>query len=269
MAKLSISKAWDEARVVIGRDGSPLATIALALLVLPGLIADLFMPHGDPRAMLSGAGGVLFILVTLIGLVGQLAIVRIASGAGGTVGDAIGHAAKRIPAYLGATLMWAFPIALLVAFIAFNSDVDNPPSGGVAALILAAALTVIVAIFVLVPRMILCAAVASNEPIGPVDIVRRSWNLTSRHWARLLGFMVLFVILLLVLMAAMGAVVGSMARLAFGELEPWSIGGLVVSLLSQLIGAALSVVFSVMVARIYLQLAGPDHASTSVPSSRD
>ena len=269
MAKLSISRAWDEARVVIGRDGGILSTVALALLVLPGLIGDLFMPRGDPRTMLNGSGGIIFVVIFLIGLVGQLAIVRIATGAGDTVGGAIGHAARRIPAYLGACLLWGFPIAALLVFIALNSDVNNPPSPSTAMLMLAASLTAIAAIFVLVPRMSMSPAVASNEQIGPVEIVRRSWKLTRGNWARLFGFFMLFLVLLLVLMAAMGAVVGSMARLAFGELEPWSIGGLVVSLLSQLIGAALSVVFSVMVARIYLQLAGPDHASTSVPSSRD
>lgn len=269
MAKLSISKAWEEARVVIGRDGSVLATIALALLVLPGLVGDLFMPRGDPRTMLNGAGGIIFLVIFLIGLVGQLAIVRIASGAGGTVGDAIGHAARRIPAYLGACLLWGLPVAALLGFILLNSDVKNPPSATTAMLILVASLTVIVAIFILVPRMSVSPAVACNEPIGPVEIVRRSWNLTRGNWARLFGFFILFMILLLVLMAAMGAVVGSMARLAFGELEPWSIGSLLVSLVSQLVGAALSVVFSVMIARIYLQLAGPNQASTSVPSSRD
>ena len=34
-----------------------------------------------------------------------------------------------------------------------------------------------------------------------------------------------------------------------------------------LVGAAFTTVFSIMLARIYLQLAGPDHAGVSVPSS--
>ena len=268
MAKASISRAWDEARVVIARDGGVLATIALALMVLPGIIGDLFLPHTGPKALLTAPNMIGFVIISLIGLVGQLAVVRIASGAGGTVGGAIGHAARRIPAYVGACALWALPLAGLLYFIASNSDPENPPTGGVATLILAASLAVIVAIFVLVPRMLMSPAVASNENVGPLQIFQRSWSITRGNWARLFGFFMLFVILMLVLMAAVGAVFGSIARLAFGELEPWSVGSLLVSIVAQAVGACLSVLFSVMAARIYLQLAAPDHASTSVPSSR-
>jgi mannose/fructose/N-acetylgalactosamine-specific phosphotransferase system component IIC len=68
-------------------------------------------------------------------------------------------------------------------------------------------------------------------------------------------------------LTAIGAVVGSVAQLAFGELEPLTIGGFVLSLISQIAAAALSVIFSVMLARIYLQLAGEGQAEPSVPTS--
>ena len=45
MAKLSISRAWDESRGVLGRDGALLATVAVALLVLPGIVSDLVSPE--------------------------------------------------------------------------------------------------------------------------------------------------------------------------------------------------------------------------------
>ena len=269
MAKASISRAWDEARIVIARDGGVLATIALALMVLPGMIGDLFLPHANPKAILATPNLIGFIIISLIGLVGQLAVVRIATGAGGTVGGAISHAARRMPAYIGACALWALPLAGLLFFIASNSDPENPPTGGTATLILVASLTVIVAIFVLVPRMLMSPAVASNENVGPLQIFQRSWNITRGNWPRLFGFFLLFVILMIVLMAVVGAVFGSIARLAFGELEPLSVGSLLVSIIAQAVGACLSVLFSVMAARIYLQLASPDHASTSVPSSRD
>ena len=44
MAKLSISKAWDETRSIVARDRGLLFTVALALFVLPGVISDLVTP---------------------------------------------------------------------------------------------------------------------------------------------------------------------------------------------------------------------------------
>ena len=56
---------------------------------------------------------------------------------------------------------------------------------------------------------------------------------------------------------------------AWGWITPatMTVGALVVSVLTQLAGAALTVVFIVMLARIYVQLAGEGSAEASVPTS--
>src|SRR3954469_21169370 len=44
MAKLSISQAWDETRLILERDGKLIAAVALALFVLPGIVLNVAVP---------------------------------------------------------------------------------------------------------------------------------------------------------------------------------------------------------------------------------
>jgi hypothetical protein len=137
---------------------------------------------------------------------------------------------------------------------------DNPsPTAAVT-------LLVILPVFVFLSiRFALTATVASAETIGPVAILRRSWELTSGHWWALFGFLFLFGIVLLTVVLSVEFVTGIVARLIFSETGPWTIGGLLVALLSQAASAAAYSTLFVMLARIYLQLAGVGIAS--VPKS--
>jgi hypothetical protein len=62
-------------------------------------------------------------------------------------------------------------------------------------------------------------------------------------------------------------VLGGTLILLSGPLEPMSITALILAAVLALVGAAFTTVFSIMLARIYVQLSGPDHAGVSVPSS--
>ena len=116
MAKLSLSKAWDETREVAGRDGKLIAAVALAMFFLPGVVAGLVDPQAGGFPQSTGAAVMMFV-VALIALVGQLAIIRMALGARMTVGEAIGHGARRAPSYLVAGLIWAGPLILAGYFL--------------------------------------------------------------------------------------------------------------------------------------------------------
>ena len=61
---------------------------------------------------------------------------------------------------------------------------------------------------------------------------------------------------------------GILARLVGGEIEPFSIGALIVSLVAGAAQGAFSILASVMLARVYAQVAGRD-AEASVPSTGD
>lgn len=260
MAKLTLSRAWDESREVLRHDGRLLATVALALIAFPSTIQSLVTPAA-PQGELPPPGPWMIVaaVAIIIGIVGQIAIVRLAIGPHTTVGEAIGHGARRMPAYLAAVLIWVFPLA--IAIVAFISTVGEKPSVSGALLFM---LIMVVGIFFVI-RLIMMPAVASADRYGPIGILNRSWALTRGNWWRLFAFLVAFVVGALCAIIAVEAVVGSVVTLLFGTPEPMSVGTLIIVLVTQLIIAAISVVYFVMVARIYVQLAGG--AGAGVPSS--
>lgn len=250
---------------MVRRDGRLLTTIGLALFVLPGVIAEVASP-AVPEGELPKLGP--WTLVTavmlVIALAGQLAVIRLVSGARLTVGQAIAHGAQRVPAYLAATLLWVAPfvVAAVLLIRALGPDVENPSPGAA----LGVLLLMVVMIFVAV-RMLLSSSIASNEPVGPLAILRRSWDMTRGQWWRLFGFFLLFLVAAMIAVVAVGAVGGIIAKLVFGATEPSTVGGLVVALLTQTVSAAVSVLLMVMLARIYLQLVGTDAVEAGVPTS--
>lgn len=259
MTKLSISKAWDESRAVIARDGSLLATIALALFVLPGVISDVVTPAATPGELPKlGYWMLVTFLALLVALVGQLAVVRLAIGSGLTVGQAIRHGAERAPAYLAATLLWVLPVAVAAVLLAAKvvETPTNPSPSAAMALILLCCVVIWFAI-----RMLMTSAVASAESVGPIEILRRSWQLTRGHWLRLFGFFAAILIGAVVAISAMAAIGGILARIIFGGIEPLTVGALLVALLVQIFSGAVSVILMVMVARIYVQLSGEGAAA--------
>ncbi len=264
MAKLSISKAWDESKAVIVRDGGLLATIALALFVLPGVISDIATPAAPAGELPKlGLWTVLTVIALLVALVGQLAVIRLTIGSGLTVGEAIRHGATRAPAYLAATLIWVLPVLAVAVLLA--AKVVGPPQNASPVAALALVLLCGVMLWFAI-RMLMTSPVASAEAVGPVEILRRSWQLTQGHWLRLFGFFVAILIAAVVSITAVTAIGGILAKIVFGGVDPLTVGALFVALLVQIVSAAVSVILMVMVARIYVQLSG-EGAAVKVPTS--
>jgi hypothetical protein len=116
-------------------------------------------------------------------------------------------------------------------------------------------------------RMLMSSPVASEEEAGPVQILRRSWDLTRGHWWRLFGFMIMFLIGALVLIAAVNWGITAVAVILFGPVDPMSLSALVVGLFDSVVNGMMTVILAVMLARIYLQLSGRRSAGSSVPKS--
>jgi Membrane domain of glycerophosphoryl diester phosphodiesterase len=265
MPKLSLSRAWDESMAVLARDGRLFVAVALALFVLPGLVLDVSMPdmvagQFPPAGPWIGIG----IVALLIWLVGQLAVIRLAMEPHVAVGEAIMHALKRLFFYVLSAFLWLVPILVLGSVLSAFLEVNRTHPSMVVAISLI--LLTVVAIFLAI-RLILSSAVASTEDVGPLSILQRSWSLTRGNWWRLFVFVLLFWIGALCLLWAVGSVAGVVVRLAVEDSGPRSLGGLLISIISQLISALLSVGCFVMLARIYVQLARTDAPQASVPSS--
>lgn len=271
MSRVSISRAWDETKAVIGRDGRLLAAVSLALIALPSTISTLI----DPESGMGENGGTLasalvVLAMSVVAMVGQLALIRLAIGPSVSVGGAIGHAARRAPVYLGSViliilglLLLAVPIIAVLTAMGITVEEGTPPSGAAWAAIL---LFIVVAVFV-GTRMLMTSSVASAENAGPVQILKRSWALTRGNTGRLLGFLLMFMVALVVVLSVIGVMIGLLSAALLGKAQPFSLAALLVGLVQGVATAAATVIFAVMLARIYLQLAGDPAAEVSVPSS--
>jgi len=265
MPKLSLSRAWDETTAVLARDGRLFVAVALALFVLPGLVLSVTMPVVEPGKLPpAGAWIAVALVVTLVWTVFQLSVLRLAMEPHVSVGEAIAHGARRVLPYIGAIACWALPIlivgSVLSSFLVENEA--NPPVWASVGLLALTAFGTFLGV-----RMMLSSAVASAENIGPIAILRRSWDLSRGNWWRLFAFLLLFVIAALCLALAVGSVATLLVRLVAEDAGPRSVGGLLIAIIGEVLQALLSVGFLVLLARIYAQLSGAAAVQPSVPSS--
>lgn len=262
---LSIGKAWDEARGIIGRDGKLLAIVAAALLVLPTTLMTMITPPqgmGQQPEPTTGAQ-LLNIVMALVMQVGTLAVTAVALRPGTTVGEAIATGAKKLLPAVGAALLFIVPMIVLLALllgavvgVTLDADLQTRLTpqqlGGTGVLILL--LWICVLLFFAV-RFLPASPVTVAESNNPVTILKRAWSLTSGHFWKLLGFIVLLGLAALLALAAAGVVFGMIVLLLFGQPEAMSLSALFLGLLTGAVQAAVVVVFAVMIARIYTQLA--------------
>ena len=273
MAALSISRAWEESKVRMAADGRLMSIVAAALIVLPGLIVEVVSPGGGTTQS-SATYSILFLVSSVLALVGQLAIIRLAIAPSVSVGEAIGHGARRMPIYLVAAILLTLAfIALMIPFalIAFAAGVPLEKGSEQAFLqspvvLLLTCIYAALVIFIAM-RMLMSSPVASEEEVGPIQILRRSWHLTAGHWWRMFGFMAVFFIGAVVALATVNWGISFVAVILFGPIDPMSLSALVIGLFDSVVSAAVTVVLAVMLARIYLQLAGRDPVVASVPTS--
>ena len=271
MARLSISRAWEETRTVIAREGRLLTTVALALILLPQAVAGALAPPKE----LSGQDApswmaIVAILVGITGIIGQIAVIRLSLGHGTSVGDSIAHGARRFLSPLAAVIILIFAAALLAVPLllatAGPESLDGMARGAIPPASAALVLLLILALLAVGVRLQLIVPVSSEEGGGPFRLIKRSWQLTTGNYWRLFAFLMLVLVCALIVMIAAGVVGGLLARTMFGEIEPLSFGALILSLLTAAVQAAFSVVITVMLARIYVQLAGAAEPVT-VPHS--
>lgn len=262
MSTLSISKAWDETRDVLARDGRLIGAVALAAVLLPQAISGVIAPPAN----LSGEQPpswmpVLALIVAVAGLVGQIAVMRLALGPATSVGEAITHGLKRLLPAFAAILLFAIPLVLVLsivlAAIAGPAKLEAMMAGGTPDASIGRAILIfaLVALAVSV-RFQMILPVATSEDGGPIHIFRRSWELTAGHYWRLLGFLLLVGLVAIVVLLTAQITGGLLAQAVFGEAKPLSVSALVIALVTGVVQTVLVVIVSTMIARIYLQLAG-------------
>lgn len=263
MAKLSISKAWEESIAFLGRESRLVAPVALATFMIPATLFGWYNPSGDPNQAGGGLGWPLTLFVLVLAIMGQMVIAGLAVGWSGSVGSALSHAFKRVWGVLATVLIVFVPLTivlvLLLAAVLGGAGMTDPaqltpealaavPGFGLILLIMTAAF-----LFAAV-RLFPMAAIGMVETANPMRILSRSWQLTRGSFLRLLGTLTLILIASFVASIAVTAVVGSAMTIASGEPQPYNLSALIVSLADALVGALISAVSAALVGRIYAQM---------------
>jgi hypothetical protein len=266
---LSITKAWDETSAFVKHDAGPLFLIAFGLGVLPGIILQFVagrligpafaVPPGttpDFGPFLAALPVILILLVPVIALSiwGHLTIATLALRRETVIGAAFRAAVRRILPLFGATLLLVLAaIVVTIPMLALVGIGTGTPRLGLLALVFL--LLWLAFVFVAI-RVMLMTPVAAAESVGPIAIVRRSWELTAGHFWKLLGFLLLIMIVLLVCATAVGAAGGILLTLTLGEPKPGTFSWLVLQLLSGVLQAIFVTYMIVVLTRIYAQLTG-------------
>lgn len=266
MAKLSISQAWEETSDIIARDGRLIITVALALIALPQLIVGIVDPPS--AASQSGEGLVLSCLAALIALLGQLALVRLAVGPSTSVGESIAHGARRYLPAIGAFLLilCAFAVVLvpLTALLMGAGMLQMPAEGDPPSPSFLRYVFVLLILGLLIGvKFLMVTPVAASESVGPLTIIKRSWSLSKDRYWPLLGFELLILVAAFILLLAAQFVGGIAARAIGGDVGPFTLGALIQALFVSVAQAAFTVLIAVMLARIYVQVAGKPRAAAS------
>ena len=267
--KLSITRAWDETSAFVKHEAGPLFLIAFGLAVLPGIILQVIVsrlvgsglqatPGATPdlAPFLSALPVILLLLIPVLALSvwGNLTISILALRREAVIGSAFRAAARRILPLAGATLLLVLAaIVMLVPMFAIVGLGSSAPRLGLLALLFFILWLAFVFIAV---RLMLMTPVAAAEPVGPLGIVRRSWQLTGGHFWRLLGFLFLVMLVFLVFALVVTAIGGILLTLLLGKPDPGTLASLILQLLTGVLQAVFVAYFLVLIARIYAQLSG-------------
>lgn len=253
--KLSIGRAWDEAKGVFRADGKAIFAVALALTVLPGAILETVSPSILRTAETPWWIGLLGLVAALLSLVGQIAISRIALGHPATVGDALALAFRRMPALFGALLLAILPFAMVISALGFSQGAEIAPETlppGVAA----AFMLLLLAGFYVLIRLLFLTALAAEGTAGPITLLKSAWQLSRGRFLKLLGLILIMALVAALLVWGLGGAMATVTQVAFGPVAPGNLSALLVALIGQIYAAVVSVLFVVVICRLYLQATG-------------
>ena len=231
---LSIGALWRET-FVAARAGMPLyLPVAAAFVLLPGVVIDLFGPAmpKTPAGLTPNLILVGLALPSLIGLVAQAAIVRLAidqrRGTARSVGEALLMALRLWPMLVITLLLVAVPIAAGMMLL------------------------VVPGIYV-AARLVLAMPLVIDAAADPIAAVRRSWTLSDGNGWRIFAFTVLWAGWFLTL-SVVSATIGSGVAALLGSIGAGPAGAVVASVIGGCVGALYTVFNAVGVALVYLRL---------------
>ena len=270
MERLSVSRAWSEATAFVGREFKLLFPIAFLLMALPGLLLSLAMPAPESAEMFELAmfvqriGAAAFIVIMIaVALVmiafqtyGSLAIAHLVLRPGTSVGESLSVAARRLPSTFGAVLMIAVCVIIALIGLALLLNVTGAYTPGRTSGVALLSLVMALLFTAMSARMFLITPAAAAEGLGPIGLIARSWQLTSGHFWKLFGALLLLGIAYLLVASVIGLIFGFIIIGVVGNPLDNATAAFVLDLLNSLFMSAVAVVAVSLFARIYAQLSG-------------
>jgi len=249
---MPISEAWNDTVAFVGREGALLFPVAFALIALPAIVFQAAMPAVEPGVQPEAGAWMLLLLPFLIfTIIGTLTLSALALQGGLSVGEAIGHALRRLLPFLGAVaLIGLIGMAIMVPLSIVSVLLGGSEKG---AMLLLMPLTLIIFILVSV-RLVFINPVAANEPAGPIAVIRRSWALTRGHFWKLFSFFTLLMLITVVVTLAVNAVAGILLTVTIGSPLENEVSKLIALIASGVVNTIVSVFTIVVVAKLYARV---------------
>lgn len=229
---LSLNKLWLDTQAVMDARLRDFFLPAAAFMFLPNFAVTLFFPSLAVGADVPPAAAFAAIVAFLISLIGTVAVIRLAASPAATVAGAIREGAARLlPA-----ILFSIVAGLII-------------TAGLFALIIPG-LIAIAALFAGLPVLVL-------EGRSPIDVIKRSWQLSKSHLGRLL-LLILFLFGAVLFLSIAAGAVGLLDALLSGESGDFN---LFTALASGVLSAAVGTYVATMQAQLLLHLAGPEDRS--------
>lgn len=260
--KFSYSQVWEDAAALIRANAPLLVALAGAFYLMPNLLREYLLPFPTPAApaevvpLISRYVADNFhwlLLTSLVEMAGALAILVLILSPGGTsVAAAIGRAARLLPFYFAAMLLWSLMMtaAALPGFLIGGLLVRPPAPPSALALLIFLLLIAVPLLYLFGRTALLGPVVAAEGQRNPLAALGRSFALTrGRGWA-VIAMVCLVFLAGFVLTQALVYVLGSVLLLAVGD-NP---GRLLMLIVSGALSAALTAVLTVLYAAFYRRL---------------
>jgi hypothetical protein len=268
--KFDSNRAWREASAAASANREVLVAVAGVFFLLPGLASVLFLsdfqadmmanfgnPDAAERIMEGMTGpvvgfGLISFLLQAIGYLAMLALLTDRTRP--TVGEAIGAAIKALPVVIGAVLLFFGGYMLAIVVLAVLAGVLAQVAGLGAVAVLMGLGLIGGVVYAGVRLSLVLPVIVIDRVHNPVAALARSWRLTRGNSMRLLAFYLLLGLAYLVIVMVVGMMSMTLATLVAGQGKvSMLIGGLVTGV----VGAAASALFTAILAAIHRQLAGP------------
>jgi hypothetical protein len=280
--RFSPSTGWDQVRQIIGANSQLLLPLAGVFFLVPSLIIALFGPVllvdqtiSDPNLLFAEYQRALaplapwLLIGSLVQLVGQLAMLAaIGIASRPTVGEALTLGLSRLGYLVLANIVLGVILALGIVPILLVVAVIGAVTGSAAIAgalgFLAGAAIIFGWIYAYVRFSLLAIVLVAEDARWPIPLLRRSWQLTRNNALPIFVFYFMVAIVFLVLAFAIGFFFGLIFVALGFDMTPGATGATLNAVLSGVVSAAGTTIFTVMQVAIYRQLSGHKEISAAV-----